>query len=544
MKKHTITKDGYTNYATYTNEFKASVAFLHNVKGVPTSSLANFYIVSDSAVRNWSKIFAAYFSNEAQVDEKSKYGRLLTVITNQSGGECQKVYDDDKHLVLFCTAEKSNLQKSFETLGLKIASLDKVDFYKLKGSFIELNKKSPSFKKNFTSLENSPLQEQEKQETDYDTYKSKSCLSEADEGLEEPKTYDEERLETEIRELQEKYKENPSAENAKAIRDKKDELCKLLDSEMEEKLDVSQQENSSTESSIRIYKTDTGLQIEDKLYSIFCKIFAETSRVGFKIKDFELGSKCLFRNDDKLSSAIGDKYQVYYSDEGGNFHISGFITFIDCGNIWIIDDAGNNVSSAFFLFARNRMKLPWAKTYIYSNKTGNIFAIEKGNGIDDDVLFSSEFKIFSNGETNAAELMAREKETEQEIINCEKSDILEPFVPDLPEHHPVLSISDNASSKIISNIATLRALFAKNKIKIFKNNINIGNFGFSFMIQKGLHNLRCTSDKIYRILSDAGFEGATVELRYTYEYQKYFFEVYIPFDRETEINLPDNPFEL
>lgn len=526
MKKHTETKDGYTNFAAYTNEFKFSIAFLHNVKGVSISSLADFYMVSDSAVRNWSKTYAEYFSDETQIDEKSKYGRLLTAIATQYDGECQKVYEDNKQLVLFSSAEKSCLQKSIEFLGLKTKSLDKVDIYSIKGTFIVLNKNSLALKRFLTSSLDASQQESEKQKSDFDVCKTENSLNDFKENIEMGEVFEKE----------EEIVENQPDE-------------KIVDNNTEEKHDTIKtncqtETNSVEENFVRILKTDSGQQIEDKLYSIFCKIFDETSRTGFNLQDFELGTKCNFYNGDGISSITGDKYEVYYRDEDGDFHISGIITFIDCGNIWIINDNGNNISSKFFLFARNRMKLPWAKTYIYSNKTGNILDIEKDSGIDEDVLFSSEFKIFSNGETNATELMAQKKKTEQEIINYEEPDIIKPFVTDLTEQHPVLAISSKVSSEIIREITALRASLIQNKIKIFKNNIDIGNFGFSFMIQKGLHNLRWTSDKIYRILSDAGFEGATVALRYAYEHQKYFFEINIPFDRKTEINLPENPFDL
>lgn len=523
MKKHTKTKDGYTNFAAYTNEFKVSIAFLHNVKGVTTSSIVKDYGISEASVRKWSKIYSEYFYNEAQIDEKSKYDRLLTVIASQSNGECQKVYEDDKQLILFCTAEKDNLQKSIETLGLKTKSLDKVDIYRIKGTFIILNKNSLPLKRFLMSSADMSPQEAEKQKSDFDVCKTESCLN----GL------------CETLEFYSKEEEN--------VENQSDE--EIVDNNTEEKHNTIKTECPTTtdsviENSIRILKTDTGSQIEDKLYSIFCKIFAETSRTGFELQYFELGTNSSFHNGNEISSITGDRYSVYYRDDVDDFHISGFINFIDCGNIWIIDDAGNKIFSKFFLFARNKMKLPYAITCIYSNKTGNILAIEKDRGIDEDVLFSSEFKIFSNGETNAAELMKQEEETGQETENCEEPDILEPFVAAPQEHPPIISTSNNVGSEKIRKIMILKACLAKNKIKIFKNNIDIEDFGFIFMIKKGLYNLRWTSDKIYRILSDAGFEDATVVLQYIYEHKKYFFHINIPFDRKTEINLPENPFEL
>lgn len=99
----------------------------------------------------------------------------------------------------------------------------------------------------------------------------------------------------------------------------------------------------------------------------------------------------------------------------------------------------------------------------------------------------------------------------------------------------------------IRKLMIIRAFFAKNKIRPFKNNIDIGSSGFSFMIKKGLLNFRWTTEKIFRTLNEAGFDEAEVSLRCVWEHKKYFFSVYIPESCSAfgnpPIKLPENPFE-
>lgn len=151
-----IAKDEYEGKTLYTDEFKTSVAFLRSIMGVATDELARAYGVSDSSVKNWTKKYPVQFLEE-NLSEKS---RLITVRLEKVSGACfSAVYEDERQVILFCPEDRDAVKKFLEEAGFKAASLKKVDFTDVEGTFITLSKNS-RFVKNFLLLaedEDAPL---------------------------------------------------------------------------------------------------------------------------------------------------------------------------------------------------------------------------------------------------------------------------------------------------------------------------------------------------------------------------------------------------